>query len=82
MIENYFWLKNAQSFLIKNRKLTIQQRTSIVNTIVDFMIETFGIEVSTVQRTLTAAASVALIPGLEFKGGESTVCIVDQFECG
>lgn len=73
MIESYFWSKNAGQFLIKNMKLTVNQRTNIVNTIVDFMIQTFGINVTSVQKTLTAAAAVILFPGLEFKGGEGTV---------
>lgn len=73
MIESYFWSKNAGQFLVKNVKLTVNQRTNIVNTIVDFMIQTFGINVTSVQKTLTAAAAVMLFPGLEFKGGESTV---------
>lgn len=37
------------------------------------MIETFGIEVSSVQKTLVAAATIALFPGLKFARGDGTV---------
>lgn len=74
MIENYFWAKNADNHLIKDRKLTPNQRNNIVNTLVDFMFESFGTEPSPVQKTITAAAAVTLFPGLDFKDGESTVC--------
>lgn len=73
MLENYFWVKNAEKFLVKDLKLSFNQRTTIVNTIVDYMIETFGIEVSSVQRTLVAAATIVLFPGLKFALGDGTV---------
>lgn len=75
MLENYFWAKGAEKFLIKNQKLSFSQRTSIINTIVDFLIETFGIEVSSVQKTLAAAATIVLFPALKFANGDGTVCI-------
>lgn len=75
MLESYFWAKGAEKFLIKSQKLTFNQRTSIVNTIVDFMIETFSIEVSSVQKTLVAAATIVLFPGLKFADGDGTVSI-------
>lgn len=37
------------------------------------MIETFGIEVSSVQKTLVAAATIVLFPGLKFALGDGTV---------
>lgn len=73
MLENYFWAKGLEKFLIKDLKLTFSQRTNIVNTIVDFLIETFGVEVSNVQKTLAAAATVVLFPGLRFEIGDGTV---------
>lgn len=73
MLENYFWEKDAEKFLIKERKLTFSQRTNIINTIVDFLIESYGADATTVQRTIVAVAAVALFPGLEFLDGESTV---------
>lgn len=75
MLENYFWAKNAEKFLIKDLKLSFNQRTNIVNTIVDYMIETFGIEVSSVQKTLVAAATIVLFPGLKFARGDGTVSL-------
>lgn len=75
MLENYFWAKGAEKFLIKTQKLTFSQRTNIVNTIVDFLIETFGIDVSTVQKTLAAAATIVLFPALRFTRGEGTVSL-------
>lgn len=73
MLENYFWAKGVGKFLIKDPKLTFSQRTNIVNTIVDFLIETFGIEVTNVQKTLAAAATIILFPGLKFENGDETV---------
>lgn len=73
MLEDYFWAKNVSSYLTKNAKLTFAQRTNIVNTIVEYLIETFGINVSTVQKTLAAAAAIVLFPGLKFSHGEGTV---------
>lgn len=74
MIENYFWAKNLEQYIIKGRKLTNSQRINIVNTLVDFLFETFGVNPSAVQKAITAAAAIVLFPGLEFKDGESTVC--------
>lgn len=39
------------------------------------MIETFGIEVTSVQKTLVAAATIVLFPGLKFADGDGTVSI-------
>lgn len=73
MIENYFWEKGAEKFLSTDRSLTFSQRTNIVNTIVDFLIESYGVDATSVQKTVVAVAAVALFPGLEFQDGESTV---------
>lgn len=75
MIESYFWAKGSEKFLINSRSLSTPQRTNIVNVIVDFMVESFGIDATPVQRAITAAAAVVLFPGLEFRDGDSTVCI-------
>lgn len=75
MIENYFWEKGAEKFLVNDKTLTYTQRTNIVNTIVDFLIESYGIDATMVQKTIVAVAAVALFPGLEFQDGESTVSI-------
>lgn len=75
MLENYFWEKNAERFLVKERNLTFTQRTNIINTIVDFLIESYGGDATIVQRTIVAVAAVALFPGLEFLDGESTVSL-------
>lgn len=74
MIENYFWAKNKEQYLTKELRLTNSQRINIVNTLVDFLVEIFGINATTVQKTITAVAAIVLFPGLEFKDGESTVC--------
>lgn len=62
-----------EQYLIKEPKLTNSQRIQIVHTLVDFLIEIFGVNASTVQKTITAVAAIVLFPGLEFKDGESTV---------
>lgn len=80
MIENYFWEKGADKFLLKERNLTFNQRTNIVNTIVDFLVECYGVDATVVQRAMVAVAAVALFPGLEFQDGESTVSM-ELFSC-
>lgn len=75
MIENYFWEKGAEKFLIFERNLTFNQRANIVNTIVDFLIESYGTDSTSVQKAVVAVAAVNLFPGLEFQDGESTVSI-------
>lgn len=75
MIENYFWEKGAEKFLLFKRNLTYSQRTNIVNTIVDFLIESYGVDATSVQKAIVAVAATALFPGLEFQNGENTVSI-------
>lgn len=75
MIENYFWEKGAEKCLIFERNLTFNQRANIVNTIVDFLIESYGTDSTSVQKAVVAVAAVNLFPGLEFQDGESTVSI-------
>lgn len=75
MLENYFWEKGVEKFLSTERNLTFNQRTNIVNTIVNFLIESYGVNATVVQKTMVAVAAVALLPGLEFQDGESTVSI-------
>ncbi|XP_055308751.1 uncharacterized protein LOC129572737, partial [Sitodiplosis mosellana] len=79
MLESYFWAKNAEKLLVKDSKLSFNQRTSIVNTIVDYMIETFGVEVSSVQKILVAAATIVLFPGLKFALGDGTELLLGEF---
>lgn len=75
MLENFFWQKNANDSIVKEKILSVDQRKNIVNTVVDFIIEAFGNEPTTVQKIITAQAAIVLCPGLEFREGESTVRI-------
>lgn len=83
MLRSYFFDKSVEHFLTKNKVLTKEQRNSIVNTIVDFILEVFGNEPTHTQKALTAQAAIIEFPGLEFNGGDATVSILKEnhFKC-
>lgn len=73
MIENYFFAKSLGNLLTKDKLLPIEKRKDIVNTIVDFMLEFFGADLTYAQKLVTAQAAVIEFPGLEFTNGNPTV---------
>lgn len=62
MIENYFWQKNLGDLLSlkKEKILNDKQRRKIIGLIVDFMIESYGLDITLLERCVTAFATVTL----------------------
>lgn len=73
MIRNYFLGKSLAHLLTKEKLISREKRKQIVNTVVDFMLEIFGYELTYAQKIVTAQATVIEFPGLEFKDGDPTV---------
>lgn len=73
MLQNYFLSKSLAHLITKDRLLPPEKRKNIVNTIVDFMLEIFGTELTYAQKIVTAQAAIIEFPGLEFKDGNPTV---------
>lgn len=73
MIQNYFFGKSLGHLLTKEKLIVPEKRRLIVNTIVDFMLEIFGADLTYTQKVVTAQAAVIEFPGLEFKDGSPTV---------
>lgn len=73
MLQNYFLGKSLAHLLTKEKIIPAEKRRSIVNTIVDFMLETFGNELTYAQKIVTAQSAVIEFPGLEFTDGNPTV---------
>lgn len=69
MLHNYFLSKSLENLLTKDQNLPTDKRRSIVNAIVDFMLEIFGYQLTYAQKVVTAQAAVIEFPGLEFKNG-------------
>lgn len=69
MIENYFWQKNLGDLLSlkKEKILNDKQRRKIIGLIVDFMIESYGLDITLLERCVTAFATVTLFPALKYK---------------
>lgn len=62
MLKNYFWKKNAGN-LLSNKgkpKITESNRRKINNLIVEFMVESYGYNISTVQKAFVAHATIIL----------------------
>lgn len=78
MLRSYFFDKNVEHLLTKNKLLSKEQRNSIVNIIVDFILEVFGNEATHTQKVLTAQAAIIEFPGLEFKEGDGTVRVLKK----
>lgn len=73
MLENYFWQKNAGNLLSLKSKQTIEdskQKREIINLVVDYMLESFGTDISIFQKCMTAFATVTLFPALKYKGSQ------------
>lgn len=73
MLENYFWHKNAGNLLSFKNKQTIddsKQKRDIIHLVVDFMLESFGTDISLFQKCMTAFATVTLFPALKYKGSQ------------
>lgn len=79
MLRTYFFDRNFAHLLTKNKLLPVEQRKKIVNVIVDFILESFGMEPTFVQKVITAQAAIVEFPGLEFTEGEGTVSIFNEF---
>lgn len=73
MLQNYFLGKSLANLLTKEKIIPSEKRKKIVSTIVDFILEIFGTEVTYAEKMITAQAAVFEFPGLEFKGGNPTV---------
>lgn len=73
MIENHFFSKSLGHLLTKERLLTPEKRKTIVNTIVDFILEIFSVDVTYAQKVVTSQAAIIVFPGLEFRDGNPTV---------
>lgn len=73
MLQNYFLSKSLGHLLTKDSLIPNERRKQIVNTIVDFMLEIFGHDLTYAQKVITAQAAVIEFPSLEFKEGNSTV---------
>lgn len=61
--------KNAAELLSLRRKHSISEneRRKLVNELVDFMVEAFGITVNRHQKEMTASAAIILFPTLKYK---------------
>lgn len=51
-------------------QIAVEKRRQIIRTVVDFMIESFGIKPTTHQKLATAKATIILFPRLEFKNSQ------------
>lgn len=69
MLENFFWRRNAADLLSVRDKAVISDhdRRKLVNELVDFMIQSFGIDMEKTQKEVTAKASIILFPALAYK---------------
>lgn len=76
MLQNYFLGKNLGNLLTKEPLIPTEKRKKIINTIVEFMLETFGNELNYSLKIVVAQAAVIEFPGLEFKDGNPTVNIL------
>lgn len=80
MIENYFWKKNAGSLLSFKNKSNIEQttRNKIIALVVDFLFDTYGEDLTLLEKCVTAFATVTLFPALKYKGsrdGTVSICL-------
>lgn len=84
MLENYFIQKNLEHLLSFKNAESVDKPTQrlLVNTIVDFMVATFGDakEVTLGRRQMTARSTIILFPFLKYKDSKSdgTVCITNK----
>lgn len=80
MIENYFWRKNAGDLLsLKNKQNMVKtQRRKIIILAVDYMIECYSIDVSFLQKCITAFALVTLFPSLKYKGSKDGTVSIER----
>lgn len=96
MLETYFWQKNAGSYLAFKNKATIDSNTrnKIIALVVDFLFETYGDDLTLLEKCITAFATVTLFPALKYKnsrdgtvsGVHCTMCnvikLIKQYEIG
>lgn len=70
MLETYFWHKGSGHLLsMKNKQvLNSTDQRKIIQSVVDYMVEEFGVNVSIFERCITAFATVTLFPALKYKG--------------
>lgn len=79
MLENYFWEKNAGNLLSMKDKQKIgdKQRREIIAVVVDFIVGSYGFEVTFLEKCIIAFATVTLFPALKYKGSkDGTVSIL------
>lgn len=72
MLETYFWEKNAGNLLsFKNKQnIGLSHRRKIIALIVDFMLQSYGLDITPLERCITAYATVTLFPALKYKGSK------------
>lgn len=70
-LESFFWRRNAGQLLSFRDEEDLDDgiRRKIVNEIVDFMIQSFGMSLIKNQREMTARAAIILFRGLKYKPG-------------
>lgn len=80
MIENYFWQKNAGNLLSLKNKQNIDQtqRRKIIKLVVDYMVECYSLDVSFLQKCITAFALVTLFPALKYKGSKDGTVSIER----
>lgn len=78
MIRSYFVKRNLNVLLFHTMDTSVDKSTriKITNTIVDFMVETFGLEnISREDKKKFAQATIALFPFLQYRGSQN--CGID-----
>lgn len=72
ILQNYFWSKNAGHLLecMTKETITDKNRRDIIVIIVDFLVEKYGQDVSSLVRTLTAATTIVMFPALRYKNSK------------
>lgn len=83
MLENFFWRRNAADLLSVRDKAVISDhdRRKLVNELVDFMIQSFGIDMEKTQKEVTAKASIILFPALAYKLSiDQTVSLLNRWK--
>lgn len=59
-------------------QIGVENRRKIVRTVVDFMVENFGIKPTAYQKISTAKATIMLFPRLEFKNSKIGGIVSDR----
>lgn len=68
--EAEMYVQNDDHEMNARAQIAVEKRRKIIRTVVDFIIESFGIKPTKHQKIATAKATIILFPRLEFKNSQ------------